>query len=409
VDAWIGPYVAAGDFSGVVLLAQGETILAQKAWGSADIRTGTPNGLDTRFRVASLSKTFTAGLVERLAGDGRLSLKDPLERYVKGIPNGGAITLRDLLLHESGVADLDAPDMYRLCLPNAELLRRVRASSPLSPPGKTSHYSNTGYFLLAMAVEAASDRTYSDALGEAVLAPLKLANTGSACTSPPPGPNAQGHVPGAERGSLLPLPFEEAAMPGPGSLYSTAADLWTWMRAVDGDPRFSVGGLEYPFGWGKRNYSGRDLIEQTGIHEGFFAHIALYPREHLYGIVLSNVQSGLSSRVPQDLEAIFFGGKVSAPPAPAPHTVDLQALKAYTGVYATTAVSVPQTLEVVDGHLAMRWGEYPFWRALVPTGPDRFWCRHEYADVRFVRGPTGLVTRMTWQWPTGEPMAFDRR
>ena len=111
---------------------------------------------------------------------------------------------------------------------------------------------------------------------------------------------------GAEARSVEPLPFPEAAKIGPGSLYSNAHDLYLWLRAVDTNPRFRVDRLEYPFGWGKRNYSGRDLIEQSGIHEGFNAHMALYPKDHVYIVVLSNIQSGLFNRIPKDLEAIVW-------------------------------------------------------------------------------------------------------
>lgn len=166
-DQWIKPYVAAGDFSGVVLIAKGDQILVEKAYGKANFEHDVANEVGTRFRIASLSKTFTAAAIELLTAQGKLSLKDPLSKYVSGIPNGDSITVEHLLLHQSGVGELDDPDVYRQC--------------------------------------------------------------------------------------------------------------------------------------------GRDLIEQSGMHEGFGSHMALYPKEHIYAVVLSNVQSGFFNRIPKDLEAVLFG------------------------------------------------------------------------------------------------------
>jgi CubicO group peptidase (beta-lactamase class C family) len=404
-DQWIKPYVAAGDFSGVVLIAQGDQMLVEKAYGKADFQHGVANQIGTRFRIASLSKTFTAAAIELLIARGKLSLKDLLSKYVSGIPNGDKITVEQLLTHKSGVGELDAADMYRDCLTNEELIRRLRVAPPLFPPGTASHYSNEGYFLLAMISEKVSGIPYAAFLQKNVFDPLRLAHTGSACKEPPTGPNAAGNVPGAEAGSVVPLPFEEAAIIGPGSLYSTAHDLYAWLRAVDTNRTFQVERLEYPYGWGKRNYSGRDLIEQSGIHEGFDAHMALYPKEHLYAVVLSNVQSGLFNRIPKDLEAILFGGETSRPVEVKPEAVDVATLEEYAGTYTAPEIPVPQNLVVRDGKLHMQWGSYPFLRILTPTAKDEFFFRYEYARVRFERDK-GKIVRMVWQWPGGGPMTF---
>lgn len=314
VDQWIKPYVAAEDFSGVLLIAQGDRVLVEKAYGKADFQHEAANRIETRFRIASLSKTFTAAAIELLIAQGKLSLKDPLSKYVTGIANGDRITVEQLLKHKSGVGELDAPEVIRDCLSDEELVKRLRDVAPLFPPGTDSHYSNEGYFLLAVILQKVSGIPYSQFLWKNIFDPLRMTNSGSTCKDLPPGPNATGQVPGAKPGSVVPLPFEEATMIGPGSLYSNAHDLYTWLRAVGADPRFQVDRLEYPYGWGKRNYSGRDLIEQSGINEGFNAHMALYPKEHLYVVVLSNIQSGLFNRLPKDLEAILFGGETSRPP-----------------------------------------------------------------------------------------------
>jgi len=405
-DQWIKPYVAAGDFSGVVLIAQGDQMLVEKAYGKADFQHDVANQIGTRFRIASLSKTFTAAAIELLAAQGKLSLKDPLSKYASGIANGDKITVAQLLTHHSGVGELDAPEVTRDCLSDEELVKRLRDVAPLFPPGTDSQYSNEGYFLLAVILQKVSGIPYSQFLQKNIFDPLGMTNSGSTCKGLPPGPNATGHVPGAKTGAVAPLPFEEAAMVGPGSVYSNAHDLYVWLHAVDTNPSFQVDRLAYPYGWGKRNYSGRNLIEQSGINEGFNAHMALYPKEHLYAVVLSNVQSGLFNRLPKDLEAVVFGGEVSQPPAVKAAAVSAKELREYAGTYRTKSIPLPQNLTVRDGQLYTQWGSYPFLRMLTPTGKDEFFFRYEYAKVRFERDSKGSIVKMVWQWPEGEPLAF---
>ena len=405
-DEWLMPYVAAGDFRGVILIAQGNRILVEKSYGQADSFHSIPNTLETRFRIASLSKTFTAAAIELLMKQGKIRLNDTLGRFITGIANGDEITIDHLLRHASGVGVLDSPDMYLDCLPTVELLRRLREAKPLFAPGKGDQYSNEGYILLALIIEKVSGESYEAFLQHNIFDQLKLQNTGSACKNLPLGPNAVGHVPGATANSAVELPSNEAAAIGPGSIYSDAHDLYAWLHAVHTNPAFQVDRLAYPYGWGKRNYSGHKLIEQSGILEGFNAHLALYPAEHLYAVVLENVQTGFFNRIPKDLDTVLFGGEPSHPPAVIPIKLSDQALGAYAGEYATDAIPYHQTLVAENAKLSMRWGTFPFLRVLIPTAQDEFFFRYEYATVRFGRDASGKVVTMSWQWPEGSPMAF---
>jgi CubicO group peptidase (beta-lactamase class C family) len=404
-DQWLKPYVAAGDFSGVVLIAQGDRILFKKAYGKADFQKDISIQVETRFRIASLSKTFTAAAIELLIAQGKLSLKDPLSKYVSGIQNADKITVEHLLLHESGVGEIDDAERFKNCLSNEQVIRMLQKVPPLFAPGTDSQYSNEGYFLLAVIIEKVSGIPYGKFLQKNIFDPLKLQNTGSACLDLPPGPNAKGNVPGAKSKSINPLPFDEATIVGPGSLYSTAPDLYVWLKTVDTNQTFQTGHLAYPYGWGKRNYSGRNLIEQSGIHEGFNSHMALYPQEHLYAVLLSNIQSGLFNRIPKDLEAVLFGGEPSKPIEVNPEAISAEALEEYTGRYKAPEIPIPQNLVVQNGELFTRWGNYPFLRALTPVAKDEFFFRCEYAQVRFER-EAGKIVKMVWQWPQGNPITF---
>ena len=134
LDSYLEPYVKANDFSGIVLVAQGDRILSVRAYGLADRAHAIPNQRSTAFRLASLSKTFTAAATVMLIERGKVHLEDPLSHFFPDFPNGDHITVEQLLSHESGVGELDAPDLIRECRGSPEMVRRIAQARLSSPP-----------------------------------------------------------------------------------------------------------------------------------------------------------------------------------------------------------------------------------------------------------------------------------
>jgi hypothetical protein len=191
-------------------------------------------------------------------------------------------------------------------------------------------------------------------------------------------------------------------------VFADVQDLYRWLRAVDTNPQFDVSKLKYPYGWGKRKYTSRDLIEQSGQLEGFISHVAIYPKEHIYAIVLSNIQSGFSNYIAADLEAVLFGGNVSEPPEVTPLTLGERSMRQYLGGFHSNETPYPQNLAIRNGALAMRWGNDPFWREMVMIDGDTFFLRAEYARIHFERGADGLIHGMTWTWPGGAYLTLEK-
>ncbi|HEY2828646.1 MAG TPA: serine hydrolase domain-containing protein, partial [Thermoanaerobaculia bacterium] len=107
VDEVVKPLVQYNAFSGVVLAAKGDKIVVQKAYGMADYEFGVPNTVDTRFAIASITKRFTSVILQHLFDEKRLSPEDPLSKWVPDFPSASAITVRQLMVHRSGVRDPD--------------------------------------------------------------------------------------------------------------------------------------------------------------------------------------------------------------------------------------------------------------------------------------------------------------
>src|SRR5438105_4901971 len=163
IDAYVTPFVDSHAFSGVVLLARGDSVLAERPYGMANYELGVPNRTDTRFRIASITKWFTLIVVTRLANEKKLSLEDPLAKFAPAFPKADKITVSQLLHHRSGIRD---PNKLRGIISASYMPAEVvdvLAKEPLgSEPGETYSYTTGNYAVLAFIVEKVTGQTFAE-------------------------------------------------------------------------------------------------------------------------------------------------------------------------------------------------------------------------------------------------------
>lgn len=189
----IAAFARTHDFSGTVLVRQRGRTLYSRSFGLADRAFAVPHRADTRYRVASITKLFTAVLILQLAQEGRLALDAPLRVALPDYPGAGAdqITIHQLLNHTSGIAQWDRVSSYQEAfrdgienyqrpLDPAALLRRCCSGALADQPGRRFDYNNADYFVLGLIVERATGQSFEQALNERILTPLGLRNTGLA-------------------------------------------------------------------------------------------------------------------------------------------------------------------------------------------------------------------------------------
>jgi D-alanyl-D-alanine carboxypeptidase len=228
-------------FSGVILLARGDSPVLARAWGLADRDRRIPNTVDTRFNIGSINKIFTAAAIHQLASEGRLSLDDTLGAHLAEYPDPTArsqITIRHLLAHRSGIGGniFRAPDGgTRDDLRTTGDFLALFAGEPLRfPPGSSSEYSNAGYVILGAIVERVSGGSYYDFVQDRLFRPLGMADTGHLHRAALPEGTAVGYTRGAPEGGALVSNHDH--LPGRGSSagggYSTAADLLRFALAA---------------------------------------------------------------------------------------------------------------------------------------------------------------------------------
>ncbi|MFB7476889.1 serine hydrolase domain-containing protein [Kitasatospora sp. NPDC056184] len=180
--------------------------------GVADLATGAPVPDGARFRIGSVTKTFAATVVLQLVGERRIGLDDPIDRHLPGlVPNGAAITVRQLLNHTSGIHNFTDDPRFDTQGEEAldrwlavgrwttyrplDLVRIATAHPPYDAPGAGWHYSNTNYVLLGMITERVTGRTWDEEIERRIIRPLGLHDTSMPLTSPDvPGPHAHGYV-----------------------------------------------------------------------------------------------------------------------------------------------------------------------------------------------------------------------
>src|ERR1044072_950897 len=218
-----------GEFMGAVLVAKDGKVVLDRGYGSANLEWQIPNDGDTRFRLGSLTKQFTATAILLLQERGKLTLTDPVKKWIADAPPAwDKITIRHLLTHTSGIPNFTSFDDYQKqkTLPTtlAAVIARFRDKPLDFQPGEKWNYSNSGYLVLTAIVEKASGQPYAAFLAENIFKPLGMADTGYDSHAAVIPHRASGYAPGA-KGPTNADYIDMSIPQGAGALYSTTHDL----------------------------------------------------------------------------------------------------------------------------------------------------------------------------------------
>lgn len=297
LDAAVDRAIADADFSGVLMLKRGDHVVYQRAVGQAERVFGAANRIDTRFNIASIGKMFTATAILRLVEQRRVDLDAPVLRYLPDYPApaiAGQITARQMLSHSSGVGnywEAIAQKPSQAFVDTRDFLPLI-ADQPLEfTPGERLGYSNGGYVILGLIVEALTGETFADHIRRTIFEPLGMSGSGDWPLDLIVPNRADGYtrdeaVPGAWRNNLFVNQFRG----GPaGGGYSTVEDLSTFITAL-GDGRllspqmratattglFDLGRARYGLGFMEETINGHRMVGNTGGHFGIAGEVWRY-------------------------------------------------------------------------------------------------------------------------------------
>ena len=305
-------------FSGSVLVAGSDGNILRKGYGFANLEHRVPNTPETKFRLGSLTKQFTAMAILILQEQGKLSVQDTIGKHLPGAPaSWHPITVHQLLTHTSGLMhSWDLPEFEQTQMVPSTLdqtIARFTDQPLLSQPGEKFHYSGLGYFVLAKLIETVSGVPYGTFLRQQILDPLTLNDTGEDRQAPLLTHRASGYIRDGERLVNAP-PIDMALLTGGGNLYSTVDDLAKWDRALTAGLLLSKASYRtmytpfkdnYGYGWFVRTERSRKRIDHDGGVPGFSTTIRRFPDDRVCIIVLSNLGEDVEP-IAADLEAIVF-------------------------------------------------------------------------------------------------------
>ena len=353
VDEVFAKYTASTPGCAVGVAGDGKRVVI-KGYGMADLEHDVPIGEDTIFEAGSVSKQFTAAAMLLLAREGKLSIDDPVRKYVPEVPDyGSPLTIRHMLNHTSGLRDWGSvediagwPRTSRVYT-HAHVLDIVSRQKALNfTPGTQWSYSNTGFNLAAVIVSRVSGRPFADFVRDRIFKPRGMTRTSwrDDFTRIVKG-RAMAY---AERngGFRTQMPFENVY--GNAGLLTTVGDLLKWNEnfttPVVGDRAFVeeqqrpgtfTNGTPhiYAFGLYSRKYRGVREVGHSGSTAGYRAFLARYPDQHLSVAVLCNVASANGTTLARQVAEIYLGERLTSPTSTASTT---EQVAAAPGLYRST-------------------------------------------------------------------------
>ncbi len=440
VDALFARWSSPASPGASVLVIAGGRVVHAKGYGMANLEHAVPNGPDTIFDIASVSKQFCAMAVALLEADGRLSLDDDVRRHIPELPDfGHRITIRHLVHHTSGIRDWPGTLSiggwsYQDVISFDQILRMAFHQRDLNfPPGDAYAYSNTGYNLLAEVVRRASGQSFREFTAARIFRPLGMADTHfhddhaevvlRRAESYRPGPDGR---PRHVVNSLTAL--------GSSSLFTTVNDLAKWIANYHaatpavGSPALitrlheqgalnSGERIAYAFGQSVGQYRGARSVSHTGSWAGYRSVLVRLP-EHGFAIaILANTADMNPAAIANQIADIYLADVLTAAPAPGgrgagrggetPWQPAAAELEAYAGEYRSAELETSWVLRVQDGRLVathFRLGDV----AMRPGAQADVFQAQPFGEVRFARGADGTVTGFTATSDRVRGLRFER-
>ena len=306
VEDALAAAAAAGRFSGAALIAKGDQIVFQHAYGMADREHAIANTLETRFNLGSMNKMFTAVAIAQLVAHGRLSFQDPLSKFIPDFPTPAAarkIRIEHLLTHTSGLGDYFTERYFReLPTTVAGVMAIAREDTALAfEPGTRQRYSNLGFVVLGAVIEKVTGQDYYDYVRDHVFAPAGM-SASSWPNGAVPG-RAQEYEISAETGGRPRADPLHRGTPAGGGV-STVGDMLRFSRALLAgrllpmeyvrlltSPKPEVGSDRYGYGFGVIARPLR-IVGHNGGKPGVFAQLDIYPEAGYTTVLLMNQGDG---------------------------------------------------------------------------------------------------------------------
>jgi CubicO group peptidase (beta-lactamase class C family) len=402
-----------------VLVAKDGKIIYQKGFGYADIGNKVPFTVDTKSRIGSITKQFTASAILKLQEEGKLSVNDKLSKFIPDFPRGDEVTIHHLLTHISGMqsytekADFMNKVLYEV---KPEDLIEYFKNDPYNfNPGEKWMYNNSGYFLLGYIVEKISGQSFDDYLKKTFFEPLEMKNTGIHNSKQIYENEAYGYS--YENGKFQKATnWDMSWAGGAGALYSTVGDLYLWNEGIfngkvlneeslksaftpvklnDGTEPKDIGG-GYGYGWVVMEHRGLKAIGHGGGLNGFNSDLIRYSDISATVVVLQNCLDpapGMgASQLSSQIQEIFFWEQMKPQESvKVDKTVSANKYDDYVGRYDYGGAIMKIRRE--GDHLFAQLAGQPEFE-IFPKSENEFFWKVVDAQVTFIKNEKGEATHI---------------
>lgn len=394
-------YSSSKQFMGTVLVARDRALLLNKGYGFANLEWKIPNSLNTKFRLGSVTKQFTAACIFIMEDRGLLKVDNPVKTYMPNAPAAwDKVTIYNLLTHTSGIPNYTRFPGFQASeaiFTTPEQLVSLFLSKPLDfAPGEKASYSNSGYILLGYLIEKISGESYEKFVVDNIFTPLGMNESGYDSNSAIIPHRAAGYSSNLHNAKYIDMSTAFSA----GGLYSTTQDLLLWEQGLFGGKLLSAASLQKMVTPFKKRFAcglfvsaenGRKVIEHRGGIVGFRTELRYFPDEKLTVAVLANIER-YPTEIATKLAALAQGEKVVLPSERQEIALPASILVNYIGSYELEPGSMLEvTLE--KGQLMVQAINQPKFAIFAQT-ESQFFAKDPDAQIEFFKNAKGEVSHL---------------
>ena len=348
-------------FMGSLCIRDGENVVFNKAYGFADVDKNISADRLTKYKIGSVTKTFTAVMIMQLIEEKKLNLQTKLNRFYPKIPNAEKITIYDLLHHRTGIVDyingdtITGKNIYRFHS-KEEMIQKITNYKPLFEPGTKHEYSNSNYNLLGYIIETLTKKSYAENIQTRIVKKANLLNTyfpqGKIDTSV--GESYSYLFNGTKWEKVE--EWENSIAYSAGAIISTPADLTRFMYALFDGKLIKPSSLEQmkeiKEGYGKAlmqfPFGERRFYGHTGGIENFRAVVGYYPTEKLGISLIVNGDNFNRNDIMIGVLSIYYKMPF---PFPKFNKIEASELVKFTGTYSSKELPLKMTVSEKNGEL----------------------------------------------------------
>ena len=399
-DSIVRSYADEGLYRGAVIVVKDGQPIFRRAYGMANSEWDAANTPDTKFRIGSITKQFTAIAILQLSEQGKLKLDDAVAKHYEGAPAAWEkITIHHLLNHTSGIPSYTGmKDFFekssRNPLTPAEIVKLTQDQALEFEPGSQFKYNNTGYVLLGHVIEKASGMKYADYVRKNIFEPAGMKDSGYDTHAEVLKKRATGYQPSGKIAPYLDMTLPHAA----GSLYSTVDDFVKWDQALhagklvsqDSWKRMTTPGKgDYGYGLTIKPIAGHAAMAHGGGINGFNTQFIRFPEEKVAVAVFANVNGPAADTLANSLARLYFGEDVKGREKYTGITLTETELDAFTGTYELAPAFRIKVKREGAQLIAQATNQPAF--PVTPYAANKFFVKVVDAQLEFTRGAEGKV------------------